>query len=311
MYKIHADQPWYILGAGAIGCLLASQLAKQQYPVYLVVKTASTPTVSISYQPANLQDTDTKRCVEIPIVDKHSMPGNIHQLIVTTKAYDALTATQAVIDSLAPNAEILLLQNGLGSQQTIAKALPNQRITVGSVTHGCFLTEPFQVVHAGNGQVMIGELSPHSNNTTPLQNFEQLQQLSLGFHWTTSPLTTLWQKVAINSAINGLTVLYQCKNGGLWNYDTRRQQVIALCHETETVLKQLQIPLSDKLEKLVKQVILQTADNFSSTLQDVRVGKATELPFINGYIIEKAALLGINLPHHQRLIRTLKEKGYS
>ncbi|MDE1462829.1 ketopantoate reductase family protein [Spartinivicinus poritis] len=300
------NQPWYILGAGAMGCLLASQLARQQQPVKLIVKRASTPSQAIHYQ-----QTDLHFSCKVPVVDHCALHHHINKLIVTTKAYDALPAVQSIAHLLTADAQVILLQNGLGSQQVIANTLPNQQIAVGSVTHGCFLTKPFQVVHAGLGQITIGELSPQLNNAKPRCQFQQFAQLPLNIHWTTTPLTTLWEKVAINGAINGLTALYQCKNGELWQHQGLRQQVIALCLETEAILKQLQIPLSDQLVTLVKRVILQTADNYSSTLQDVKAGKATELSYINGYIIDKAHIMGIDLPHHQWLVRTLKEKGYS
>ncbi|WP_163832613.1 ketopantoate reductase family protein [Spartinivicinus ruber] len=299
------EHPWYILGAGAIGCLLASQLAKNNCPTQLIVKQATVKTATIHYQ-----QLDTQFTCHIPTIDCRSLTNNIHKLIVTTKAYDALPAVQTIAHLLAPHAQIILLQNGLGSQQAIAQSLPHLQVAVGSVTHGCFLTAPFQLVHAGIGQIVIGELSPQLNNRQPFSQFHQLTELPLNIHWTTNPLTTIWEKVAINSAINGLTALYQCKNGELWRQTEIRQQVINLCLETAILLKQLKVPLSDKLENLVKKVILQTANNNSSTLQDVRAGKTTELSYINGYIIEKAQSMGINLLHHQQLIRTLKEKGY-
>ncbi|MCX4028358.1 2-dehydropantoate 2-reductase [Endozoicomonas sp. SM1973] len=300
------NQPWYILGAGAIGCLLASQLVKQQLPVNLIIKRAHTLSQTIHYQ-----QTDLHFSCNVPIVDHCTRHHTITKLIVTTKAYDALPAVQSIAHLLTADAQIILLQNGLGSQQAIANTLPDQQIAVGSVTHGCFLTKPFQVVHAGLGQIILGELSPQLNNAKPSSQFQQFAQLPLDIHWTTTPLATLWEKVAINSAINGLTALYQCKNGELWQNQGVRQRVIALCLETEAILKKLQIPLSDQLATLVKRVILQTADNYSSTLQDVKAGKATELSYINGYIIDKAQIMGIDLPHHQWLVRTLKEKGYS
>jgi ketopantoate reductase len=49
----------------------------------------------------------------------------------------------------------------------------------------------------------------------------------------------------------------------------------------------------------------QTATNRNSMLQDLEAGRALELPWLNGWLLEQARTLGLSLPHHQEIVRKL------
>src|SRR3546814_6910085 len=58
-------------------------------------------------------------------------PEPIKRLLLACKAYDAEAAVAAVAHRLSADAELILLQNGLGSQDAVANRVPQARCTNG------------------------------------------------------------------------------------------------------------------------------------------------------------------------------------
>jgi 2-dehydropantoate 2-reductase len=63
-----------------------------------------------------------------------------------------------------------------------------------------------------------------------------------------------------------------------------------------------------ELVENVLQVITATANNYSSTHQDLKFKRQTEIEFINGYVTYKAAGLNVKVPHNQRLVEQIRQR---
>ncbi len=123
-----------------------------------------------------------------------------NRLIVCTKAQDSLSALNSVKPHLADNCRILLLQNGMGSQQIIRDALPTQTIWAGSSNDGAYLSAPFEVCHAGQGQNWIGPLRGHQceqgfndlcdNFRLKVSQFDAILSRSYGRSWPLTAVST-------------------------------------------------------------------------------------------------------------------------
>ncbi|KAF3034353.1 hypothetical protein E8E11_002917 [Didymella keratinophila] len=111
------------------------------------------------------------------------------------------------------------------------------------------------------------------------------------------------EKLAVNCIINPLTVLLDARNGAiLYNYAITRT-VRLLLAEISLVFRSLPelqyIPNvasrfdPGRLETLVVSVAQKTRDNVSSMLADVRAGRATEIDYINGWVVKRGEELGI------------------
>ena len=57
---------------------------------------------------------------------------------------------------LVDDAQILLLQNGMGSAQALQRVMPNANIYYATTTDGAWRMSPFNVVRAGIGETLIG-----------------------------------------------------------------------------------------------------------------------------------------------------------
>ncbi len=302
-----SHQHWHILGAGAIGCLWGGQMIKSGLSITLLVKPergASLPTrpkviihdhQGISNFPVTVETTRDKT--------------PISHLIVTTKAGDTLAAIKSVQSRLTENAIIVLLQNGLGSQQAVADAFSHHAVFAGSTTDGVWLKNLLSIHRTGRGQTWLGPLNEAASSSfhgSAVHTLLTIQDMEVFL--TKNILYKLQEKLAINSAINGLTALIDRPNGDLLKPELQRT-VSRLCRDTEAILASDGYSNNTPLLEMVNRVLTITATNVSSSLQDVRKGRPTELPWINGYLLTLAEKNGVSASAHQELMQTLAEKG--
>ncbi|NMX75879.1 putative 2-dehydropantoate 2-reductase [Pseudomonas sp. WS 5532] len=285
---------WHILGAGSLGTLWATRLSRAGLPVRLIVRDAARLT---SYEKASGL-TLVEHGIEntYPVIgETPDSPEPIHRLLVACKAYDAQSAIAQLQHRLAPDAELILLQNGLGSQDAVAAQLPQARCIFASSTEGAFRDGDWRVVFAGHGYTWLGD----ARHPTPALWLDDLHAASIPHEWSTDILTRLWRKLALNCAINPLTVLYQCRNGGL---QAHQCEVATLCAELSELLECCGQPAAAQdLHSEVQRVIQATAANYSSMYQDVASSRRTEISYLLGYACQAAERHQLVLPHLQQL----------
>jgi len=119
----------------------------------------------------------------------------------------------------------------------------------------------------------------------------------------------LWLKFAINCAINPLTVVYDCQNGALLSNDHAREHLQNLCTEISWLLGSLpDVPELPDLWQQVQQVAQATEHNYSSTLQDIRNNKATEIEHLTGWLCALASRHQLACPLNQQLLQAIRDQ---
>ena len=297
---------WHILGAGSLGTLWATRLSRAGVPVRLILRDEAR--LSSYRQAKGLTLVEHGVAHTYPVIGEtpHSQEP-IHRLLVACKAYDAENAIAQLQHRLVPDAELILLQNGLGSQDAVAAQLPRARCIFASSTEGAFRDGDWRVVFAGHGYTWLGD----AGHPTPPLWLDDLHAAGIPHEWSTDILTRLWRKLALNCAINPLTVLYQCRNGGLHDHQC---EVATLCAELTELLECCGQPAAaEALHSEVERVIHATAANYSSMYQDVANARRTEISYLLGYACQAAARHQLVLPHLQqvqaRLIDHLRARG--
>lgn len=297
---------WHVLGAGSLGTLWATRLARAGLPVKLILRDTARLQ---AYQAAG-----GLTLVEQGEAQRYAIPGEtvdsggpINRLLVACKAYDAESAVAQLAPRLAPNAELILLQNGLGSQDAVAACVPQARCIFASSTEGAFRDDDWRVVFAGHGYTWLGDAS----HPTPPIWLDDLSAAGIPHEWSTDILTRLWRKLALNCAINPLTVLHDCHNGGLQQHHC---EVATLCAELSELLERCGQPAAaHNLQQEVERVIQATAANYSSMYQDVANQRRTEISYLLGHACAVASRHQLVLPHlnqlQQRLITHLHTRG--
>lgn len=284
---------WHILGAGAIGTLFAHRLANAGCRVTLLSRT----------------DAEVQRTLALEsggVTQKHTFPTSppedrtpIAQLLVSTKAAAVDPAIHSIRHRLQAQSTVLVLANGMGFASDLPHGLAAFR---GTSTDGAWRHPAGRTIQAGSGTTRIGLPGVAM---APPDWFRDSWGRLRDCRWDNAIETTLWRKLAINCVINPLTAAYRCRNGELASA-TYRHLLSALCNEVSSACRAAgRDAAASSLLEDVLAVIDGTAQNRSSMLQDALGGRATEIDFINGYLLRHPAVAGLELPLNRRLIHAV------
>ena len=281
---------WTIVGQGAIGLLAASRLQLANYPVRLWLKQG----LSVDTQHLNQQ------------LQFHQATGKLDAVLIPVKSYAVVDAVHSLLPHLSPDAQLVLSHNGMGTiEQVLPLLQPRQGLWFLTTTHGA-LKQGSTIMHTGSGESVMAPLNTAAQ-TQAVQVF-QAMDCALGPLTLAADITPfLWQKLAINAAINPLTALYNCRNGELAQAEFQLIITAVLeevCQVADAAGVTLTLP---KLKHKVQQVIGNTAQNYSSMQQDVAHQRRTEIDAINGFVVQQAQRYGIAVPHNNSLLQQVRQ----
>ena len=211
-------------------------------------------------------------------------PASADLAVVTVKAGDTETAAAALA-----NCDLdacLSLQNGMGNEAALAAEL-SCPVLAGTCTYGARLAGPGKVECTGIGEVVLG---PRGGGQSALAD-------RVGRAFAEGEIETtvaddmprrLWEKLAVNCAINATTALARVPNGALVDGPAAAVAERA-AREAATVAREQGIDLSgDDAAAAALGVAEDTARNTSSMRQDVEAGRQTEIDAINGYVVAQS-----------------------
>ncbi|MDX1635410.1 MAG: 2-dehydropantoate 2-reductase [Marinobacter sp.] len=289
-----------ILGAGALGRLWAGYLGSEG--VGLVPRRPDRSGLC-RYR---LQTADGHvRPIEAPWHWPHpDHPPTL--LLVTTKAQDTLPALADLLVEIPVSVPVVLFQNGMGSQQLVARTYPGRPILAASTTEGANCPDPDTVIHAGHGETWVGPLTA-AGQACSSWVVERLKASGLELHEEADIQARLLRKVAVNAGINPFTALLDCRNGDILGRPFYRKHIDELCREIAKLMASLGLPQDpEALRNQIETVARRTADNTSSMLSDVRNRRPTEIDFINGWIADQCEARNLPAPVNRMLTERVK-----
>jgi len=267
----------HILGAGAIGQLFAFRLASAGFHVTLIPRNAGTDRVHLSMRSGAQVITQTF------VQQAHDHPEPIEQLWITTKSYDVIAAAESVAKRLQPNADVIVLVNGMGYHQTIANRCAPAKVLAGTTTAGAHLARTGELIVSGIGQTRLGWWEEQQAAPTWIA---PLQQQNWACRWETNMQSSLLAKLALNAVINPATAVFDVNNGALLE-PPFRQDVIEARKEVKGILEWAgHHNLASRLDVTLDAVLNDTATNSSSMRSDATQGRPTEVEAILGYLLE-------------------------
>lgn len=299
---------WHVLGTGSMACLWAANLAASGHEVSLIARDRSR---HAAYHGITLESAAGGEHFE-PVLETRESATPIAQLLVCTKAYDALDALAGIARRLAPEAAVVLLQNGMGFHDEALSLVGGARLFCALSTEGAWCPAPFHVRHAGRGVTLLGRY-PRGPHEEAQALARALPTRRLEIRPVDDIEHEMWRKLAVNCTINALTAVHGCPNGALLEPGAAGEEFAALCAETATVLEALgQRAIAAELPTSAAEVARRTATNRSSMLQDVLARRRTEIDYINGFLCRRAEAAGVPCPFNRTLCAKVHalEQGY-
>jgi len=292
-----------IFGAGAIGSLFGALLNEVNNVILIGRKPHITAIKKNGLKIEGKTNLKAKIKAEFS-VDNITFKPDL--LILTVKSYDTETAIIQAKKIITKDTIVLSLQNGLGNIEKITKHICSEKVIAGITTHGAFFSKTGVIKHTGKGMTVLGELN--SKKTKRLDNIIKLfNKAGIKTAESKNILIDVWSKAIINSSINPLTTIFQCKNGHLSENPILEKLLEMICKESVNIANADGIDFSyfDLLTK-TREVVKNTSDNYSSMLQSILNRKKTEIDSINGKLIEIGKKYKISTLINEILVNSVK-----
>ncbi len=276
-----------IIGQGAIGSLLTLKCIQNDIPYGVITRHPSTVPMTFPDEALVVTPTVVEPC--------NIQPDDI--IIVPTKAYQVMDA----LHTLAPfihHQPVVLFHNGMGVKEAIQAQYPNLCVYAATTQYGALKTSPTSCHQTGQGKTAIGGIQ-NTHDELDQKITHLLDKLFPPCEWQPAIEKMLWQKLAINCAINPLTAIKQCRNGELLNHV---DEIMQICEEICQVMSTCGISLAThELYSEVIAVCQSTASNYSSMNRDVHFNRFTEIEHITGYLLNQADLHGLETPLNRQI----------
>jgi 2-dehydropantoate 2-reductase len=288
---------WQIIGAGAIGCLWAANLLRIGEKVQLITRSPCTAN-RLQYQDI------LKQQFTFPVSTSRSLCSSSAPILVCVKATQVIPAITTHLTSIGAQQAIILMHNGMGCAEQVAKLLPDNPIICATTANASLLHSSLNIEQTGKGITYLGA---YNNKGKLFQSLQvPLHAALVDTCWCEDVNEKLWLKLIINMAINPLTAIHQVKNGQLKN-PAFQTQINSLVDESLTVATAEGVTFKkEEILDIIQQVITLTAENLSSMNRDLFYRRHTENEFIAGYLLKSAAFKQIHTPTIMHLYKQIK-----
>lgn len=292
-----------IVGAGSVGLLLGSFLAKAEYDVTIYTST-SLQAETIRSKGIVLHSSNKKDQFYVKAKKISGVENLNHDLIfIAVKQYHLETVIP-IISAQKHIPNLVFLQNGMSHLRLLSELDSNvANILIGIVEHGALKSSPNEVHHTGIGELKIGYFRKDKDNFKEV--CERITKVGFLANIYQNWFLVMEQKLIVNALINPLTTLYKVENGELLNNPFYFSNMQRLFEEVSRV-----IPTKPKDWERVVRVCQNTKANRSSMLMDIERSRPTEVNSILGYILSLANEQQYSLPLTQFLYESIKGMEY-
>ncbi|MBJ6363144.1 ketopantoate reductase family protein [Paenibacillus sp. GCM10012307] len=310
-----------IIGAGAIGLLMASRLASSGEDVLLWTRSKE-QAERLSNNGLMLVEGQEEQTDRRPIRVKASpfMISTAKRVVAEAEEHIVwLTVKQTSIDAefirqlklLLPAGSLLLcMQNGIGHIERLKEALSGIEVIPVITTEGALTKNGGTLVHhTGRGQIHIAEAGSAKVGALQKKLMNSLKKAGITAFLSKQLDDRIYQKLLINSVINPLTAIYQVRNGELPEHPVRLKLMRALHEEGVHIVHAAGMTCSGKEWDMLLEVCRNTAHNESSMFRDVQSGRETEIDFINGGLVALGRTYGLPAPLNAAMLSLVKALG--
>lgn len=271
-----------VVGAGAIGSLYGALLAQKN----TVVLVGRSPHITTIQHDGLTIKGRTRAHVRLLAVESMASVTLVPDLVIlTVKSYDTEAASKQIRSILHDTTMLLSLQNGIDNIEKIERYIDPSHLLAGVSMHGAILSKPGEIIHSGRGDTILGEI--HGSRSGRLETLVRIfSESGLQTKSSDNIRKEIWMKAIINSSINPITAFFGCKNGYLLENPLVERIVERVCMESTAIAcaEGMMLSPADMVAR-TKEVIRDTAQNYSSMLQSIQQKKRTEIDSINGKLM--------------------------
>ncbi len=318
-----------ILGAGAIGCWVGAQLAREGHAVTLIGRPALVQAIAQQGLKVNFIDgsawhiTDLRTAIRAATTLTPDILRGVHAIILCMKAYSVAEAIAQLQPFAAQigDAQIIGFQNGYGTDEMLAQAFPANPIIAATTTTPVSIEGP-AVIRIERMDGGIG-VAPVANVTA-----QQLSEVFTSASRYADHRAMRWSKLLLNCIGNASGAILDLPPAQLFTDKRLFKFEMRMLREILAVMRAMNIDVVDlpgyparslaRAVRLLPDALLQLllAKRFArgrgykrpSFYYDVVDGSRTgrsEVEWLNGAVVQSGAQVNVPTPVNAALTQTL------
>jgi 2-dehydropantoate 2-reductase len=303
----------HILGAGSLGCAIGGTLAAAGSAVTLIARSRE-HVDAVNAKGLVMRDTDGgERVVKLAAATDARGLEPADLVIVLVKSFHTEAAIEGYKPAVGDNTIVMSLQNGLGHEEVLERAVGRRRLLAGKTYVGGVFLAP-GVVRAGvQGKLtLIGE--PDGGISERVQRVAaEFERAGLQTTVSDNITGTIWDKLLVNTATGALAGITGLSYGPLYAVPELEATAVAAVAEAMAVAraKGVKLSIAEPIDAWRMAGAGLGPDFKTSMLQSLEKGSVTEIDFINGAVVREGERLGIPTPVNRTLVACIKgiEKG--
>lgn len=296
-----------IIGSGAIGGFYGVMLARGGFDVHFLLRS--------EYQVVREQGLQLDSAVHGQVrmsVQAYASAADMPPcdwLLVGAKATSNAELAPLIVQAAAPQARVVLLQNGLGVEEQLRPALRPDMHLLGGLCFICVNRErPGVIRHQSLGAVNLGYHSgpaPDDAAVVVEEGAALFRAAGIDSQAMADLDQARWQKLVWNVPYNGLSVLLQASTTPLMSDADSRALIQALMAEVVAGAKACGRELPAGYAEHLFRVTEKMPDYWPSMYHDHALQRPLELQAIYAEPLARARAAGCELPRMQALYQAL------
>ena len=296
-----------VMGAGAVGCYYGAMLARAGHEVVLIARPQHVEAIARSG--LRLETAHFDEPVRLAASPDASAVQGADVVLFCVKSTDTESAGASIRPFLKADALVLCLQNGVDNADRLQAVLPQHDVAAAVVYVATEMVGPGHVKHNGRGELVLAPSRAASVSSEALA--KALVAAGVPTEISRNVRGALWAKLTLNCAYNAVSAITQLPYGKTVagaGIDAVTRDLVAECL---AVAAAEGVEMPGDIDAAVRKIAETMQSQYSSTAQDLARGKRTEIDYLNGFIVRRGEVLGVDTPANRvmwALVKLLESK---
>ena len=298
-----------IIGTGAMGSIYAARLSNAGHSVCAIdvwadqVDAMNAGGLTIDGPDGRLQAVNIRATRELP----PNEPFDLY--VIATKSFAVRYSAEAIAKTLAHDAMVLTIQNGLGAGDDVAAFVPKSQIILGVAEgFGASMMGPAHAAHTSMKQIRLGLMQGTDDHRLSriadawrdggfhIEIYDDIAQL-------------IWEKLLCNVTLSGPCTAFGRNVGELRAQAAEWNIALSCMEEAYAIGTQLGINFSlDDPVRYVTEFADRVGTAKPSMLQDHEARRASEIGTINGAILKLGNELNMPTPYNETICAVIRAR---
>ena len=323
-----------VVGAGAVGCFYGGMLARAGLSVTFIGRPVHIE--AMQRDGLRLSSASFDEHIHVEASTDIAAVAGAALVLFCVKSTDTESTGTELAPHLAPEARVLSLQNGVDNAPRL-QAVLKRTVAPAVVYVGSEMGGPGHVRHLGRGELVIpADIGTTTSTELAEQDDDTAASAAAALNATLAPLPVddpgltsadivalfaragvpvelsdnvlgaLWGKLLLNCGYNAISAITDIPYGRMAALPGIARTVHDAVVECLAVAGALQVAIPGDVWAAVDRIATSMPGQVSSTCQDLRRGKPTEIDHLNGFIVREGERLGIATPLNRALHALVK-----